>query len=107
MSPVQHTPGPWRPGKNSDSVVADVPVEHGPGGSDAIEYYGGHLVAESVAPCNRPIIAAAPSMYDALHQIAYEPFGHDEATDREVLDAITALARQTVAAIAKHVEGAA
>jgi hypothetical protein len=32
----------------------------------------------------------------ALHRIAHEPFGHAEATADQVLDAITALARETL-----------
>lgn len=33
------------------------------------------------------------NLIEALRRIAYEPFGDPEATDREVLDAITAFAR--------------
>jgi hypothetical protein len=33
------------------------------------------------------------SLIEALRCIAYEPFGDPEATDREVLEAITAFAR--------------
>jgi hypothetical protein len=62
-----HTPGPWRAGKASDQVVADVPIEAGPGGSDSVDYYGGYLVAESVAPCNGPLIAAAPELLACCH----------------------------------------
>lgn len=47
-----------------DAVVADEPV---PGimGSDHIEYYGGHCIAESVAPQNCPLIVAAPDLLAA------------------------------------------
>lgn len=38
-----------------------------------------------------------PSIRDALHRIAYEPFGAADATHKEVLDAITAFARETLA----------
>lgn len=65
MSAVTHTPGPWRPGKQSDSIVSDAAVQNGPGGADCVEYYGGHLIAESVAICNAPVIAAAPEILDA------------------------------------------
>lgn len=65
---AQPTRGPWRAGRKG-SVVADYPVPE-IGGSDAVDYYGGHLIAESVAPQNVPIIAAAPALRDALKAVA-------------------------------------
>lgn len=62
----KHTPGPWRPGNWGASVVSDSPVECGINGSDAIESYGGHLIAESISECNRPLILAAPDLLEAL-----------------------------------------
>lgn len=56
-----HTPGPWRIGTTEGAVVADVPIPEVEG-SDHYEYYGGHLVAESIAPRNLPVIAAAPEL---------------------------------------------
>jgi hypothetical protein len=47
------------------AVVSDHPIGE-IGGSDDVEYYGGHLVAETVAPRNLPVIAAAPDMLTAL-----------------------------------------
>lgn len=67
MAAPAYTKGPWRKGR-SGAVVADHPVP-GMGGSDAVEYYGGHLIAESVAPQNRDIIAAAPELYEALEMV--------------------------------------
>jgi hypothetical protein len=65
----EHTPGPWRVGKpGSNSVVADVPVP-GINGSDATDYYNGHLVAESVAPQNVALIAAAPDLLTGLERL--------------------------------------
>lgn len=52
------TPGPWRYGKNADDVVADHPAGHADD-PHGIDYYGGHLVAESIAASNRAFIAAA------------------------------------------------
>ena len=73
----QHTPGPWRRGKIGGCVVADHPVPE-IGGSDAVDYYGGHLIAESIAPQNVPLIAAAPELLDALESAvgAMEALGH-------------------------------
>ncbi len=59
-----HTPGPWRIGKCHGAVVADVPVNAGLD-NDHAEAYGGHLIAESIAVCNRPLIAAAPELLRA------------------------------------------
>lgn len=62
----QHTGGNWKFGKPGDSIVTDVPIEGTPMGADAVDYYGGYLIAESVAPCNRPLLAAAKDMYECL-----------------------------------------
>lgn len=61
---MAHTPGPWRVGRRG-SVVADSPVPQ-ISGSDAVEYYGGHLIAESITPSNAALVAAAPDFYGAL-----------------------------------------
>lgn len=63
---TKHTPGPWRVSRGA--VVADHPVPE-IGGSDATDYYGGHLIAESIAPQNRAVIAAAPDMLAALKMV--------------------------------------
>ena len=64
---MPHTPGPWRVGRKG-AVVADHPIPE-MGGSDAVEYYGGHCVAESITDRNAPIIAAAPEMLEALYMV--------------------------------------
>lgn len=61
-----HTQGPWRSGRGC--VVADHPVPE-MNGSDAVEYYGGHLIAESIAPQNIPVISAAPEMLALLQEL--------------------------------------
>lgn len=61
-----HTQGPWRAGRGC--VVADHPVPE-MNGSDAVEYYGGHLIAESIAPQNIPVISAAPEMLALLQEL--------------------------------------
>jgi hypothetical protein len=65
----EHTPGPWRAGKTSDSVVADVPPQFAGCHKDAEAYYGGHLIAESVARHNRPLVIAAPMLLGAAERI--------------------------------------
>lgn len=61
-----HTPGPWRIGKTCGAVVADTP--HGIYHEAHDEFYGGHLIAESIEFNNRPIIAAAPELLEALEE---------------------------------------
>lgn len=62
-----HTPGPWQPGRQADAVVALVPAGRAPE-RRYLEYYGGHLVAESIAACNVPLIAAAPTLLRRLQR---------------------------------------
>ena len=78
---TNHTRGPWRIGKAHGAVVADVPVNAGLD-NDHVEAYGGHLIAESIAVCNRPLIAAAPELLEALsvlYAVAAEQLGDDWA----------------------------
>lgn len=58
----RHTPGPWRSGKWGASIIASTPVQGGINGSDAVESYGGHLIAESISECNMTLIIAAPDL---------------------------------------------
>jgi len=64
---MQHTKTPWRVGAPTQmgSVVADEPVPE-IGGSDAVFYYGGHLIAESIAPRNAEFIVRACNAHDQL-----------------------------------------
>ena len=107
----QHTGGTWRiaapaGGNIYGAVVSDVK----PSGrkakpeDDALEVgaYGGYLIAESIAPQDRPIIAAAPAMLDALREVA-NGFGHHAAcaTVREPEMPCDCERRQVLAAIAQ------
>lgn len=116
---MSHTPGPWREGKdNYGGIVADYPIEGGCLGTDDVEHYGGYLVAESVAPCNKPLIAAATELLKALRlalpileeeqdclERSYlpQPSPDEERALGSVRDAV----RETRAAIAKATGGAA
>lgn len=64
---MQHTKTPWRVGSPSQmgSVVADEPVPE-INGSDAVQYYGGHLIAESIAPRNAAFIVRACNAHEQL-----------------------------------------
>lgn len=67
----RHAPGPWRAGNWGQSIVSDTPIQGGINGSDAVESYGGHLIAESISECNRPLIIAAPELLEALEGMLY------------------------------------
>ena len=65
----EHTPGPWRRGIGEidyGAVVADA-SPRAPSEYDAreVEAYGGYIIAESIAPCNIPLICAAPDLLAA------------------------------------------
>lgn len=66
------TPGPWRASPRFKSAVVAAHPVPGMRGSDDVPGYGGHLVAESVAPQNVPLIAAAPDLAEALEPFASE-----------------------------------
>lgn len=61
---MEHTKTPWRVGC-AGAVVADEPVPeiHG---SEAVDCYGGHLIAESIAPRNAEFIVRACNSHDQL-----------------------------------------
>src|SRR5438128_10096933 len=72
-----HTPGPWRISDNPyGAIVSDHPTcrpgEDGATTEEGLAYpgecetYGGYVICESVLPRNKPLIAAAPGMFDAL-----------------------------------------
>jgi hypothetical protein len=61
--------GNWKVGEKADTVITDNGEGFGPYGSDAQKYYGGFLIAESVLPCNRQIIAAAPDLLEACENL--------------------------------------
>lgn len=52
------TKGPWRKSNSAHIVVSDYPVPE-IRGSDAVEHYGGHMIAESVSSANANFIANA------------------------------------------------
>lgn len=60
-----HTGGEWSVGKTDCVVSSETDSGIVPGGDD-VAYYGGYLVCESISPNNRPIVSAAPDMFDAL-----------------------------------------
>lgn len=51
--------GKWRRGKKGHSVVSDIPASIEDGSENAKIFYGGCLIAESIAPENVDFIACA------------------------------------------------
>ena len=49
-----------------------------------------------VQEANVRLMAAAPELLKALNKIAFDQIGHAEASDREMLDEITRMAREAV-----------
>jgi hypothetical protein len=69
--PEQHTKGPWRKASGAidyGAVVSDTSPRPLTGHcleADEVAAYGGYLIAESIAPQNKALIAAAPDLYEA------------------------------------------
>lgn len=66
---TKHTPGNWTVGKTGGTVVSDQPLPNYSlnGGHDHVDYYGGHLIAESIWRAeDARLIAAAPELLEAL-----------------------------------------
>ena len=64
----------WSKGKNGGTVTTDtpdgLPNNSGHTGADAIKYYGGSLVAESIwRKKDVALISAAPDMLEALESL--------------------------------------
>lgn len=98
---TKHTPGPWMKGKAGDSIVSDNPVESGPPGCDVLEYYGGHLIAESVASCNQDLIYAAPDLLIALEDLAEDIADRFDMSDPSTNPGMRNAVAAAFAAIAK------
>jgi len=66
------TKGEWTVGKSHGCVVSDDStggLVRGATGEDAIKYYGGNLICESVSNENAQLIAAAPELLEALQSM--------------------------------------
>lgn len=63
----RHTPGPWQRGRPCDTVVAATSAANFVS-TDHVRHYGGHLIAESIAPQNIPLISSAPMLARRLER---------------------------------------
>ena len=81
-----HTPEPWRVGLHS-TVVSDTPVP-GMSGSDAVEYYGGHLIGESIIEANARRIVACVNACSRIDTETLESEHLREWCERKRLEAV-------------------
>jgi hypothetical protein len=67
----KHTQGPWKKGILGGTIISEssngIDI-NGAIGEDAVKYYGGNLICESVSECNRGLIAAAPDLLEVLKE---------------------------------------
>lgn len=72
MSEPRFTKGEWRVSKNGNGVVSNecngITIG-GAFGEEAVGYYGGNLICESVSNDNANLIAAAPDMYRFIENL--------------------------------------
>ena len=80
----KHTPEPWRVGRPG-TVVSDTPVP-GMGGSDAVEYYGGHLIGKSITEANARRIVACVNACKGLDTAHLESSGLVSAVGYELIE---------------------
>lgn len=63
---TKHTPGPYLESPELGAIIAKnndrdlVPAE--------VQYYGGQVICETVEPRNRPLLIAAPELWDFVRQ---------------------------------------
>lgn len=92
-----HNPGNWSAGKNGYCVVSDQ-IGGGVHGSDDVEYYGGHMICESIGRSNIPIVTAAPRMLKVLVSVrkAMEPWDVSLADAMVSIDRVIAEATMPI-----------
>lgn len=66
---TKHTPGPWRKSATTqNAVICDSITGHDC--KTNVDYYGGHLIAESIfSEADRDLIASAPDLLEALQDL--------------------------------------
>ena len=64
MSDTKHSAFPWRTGTGGSIVCDDESLGPGCDDSGALEYYGGHVVCETLTPANAEFIVRACNAHD-------------------------------------------
>jgi hypothetical protein len=54
-------------------------------GSDDVDYYGGHLICESINSSNAALVAVAPEMFDLLATIESDQEGLPDFIRKRIL----------------------
>lgn len=93
----------WRAGKTGGAVVSDVLPKDAVGGSEDADYYGGYLIAESIAPSMVSLVSAAPELLAALEMVR----DADEDCKRDGLRTIPPCARAKIDAAIDKASGVA
>lgn len=94
---MAHTKGPWRIGKHTNSVISDNSngLEiNGATGEEAVKYYGGNLICESVSIENAKLIAAAPDLLEACLKVTESELGC--APSVEYMDKLKKICEQAI-----------
>lgn len=84
---LKHTPGPWRIGNITGTVVADhsIPTDGRVTGHNDTDYYGGHLIAESIwRREDSELIAAAPELLEVV--VEFIKYFDDEVHSPDFLE---------------------
>lgn len=68
---MSYTKGAWKVGRGGYCVVSPNPVPE-VNGSDAVEYYSGHLIGESMAEANAKRIVDCVNACDGMDDPSYE-----------------------------------
>lgn len=101
-----HSPGTWRISPRGGAVVTDQPLPgyNVRGGHDAVDYYGGHLIAESIwRPEDARAISALPELMNAA--LAAEAIFARQGWAPDGIDPKAVALRMLRAAIAKATGG--
>lgn len=84
---INHTQGNWKVGKLPSVVITDEPLLFNVAtGHDAIDYYGGYLICESVLkPADARLISASPDLYYACKEMLQAVANDDK---KAIIDAL-------------------
>jgi len=62
---MEHTPRPWIDSPNEPGAIISTDPDAMADAGMEVKYYGGAVIAESIAPRNKPLLKAAPDLLAA------------------------------------------